>query len=205
MTLFGQRQIVIVNEASVSGHAIANGETLWEFEWPGQSNAGANCSQALWIDESRVFLSKGYRGGCKLLDFSKTTPTTKVVYVAWQSTNLMKTKFTNVVLRDGFIYGLSDGILECIRVADGEQMWKDSRRGRFGHGQLLLVGKHLLISAEDGRCVLARAEPEQSTILGEIELFSDTTWNPLAVAGNLVLLRNAEEAACLEIAAFKDR
>ena len=26
----------------------------------------------------------------------------------------MKTKFTNVAIQDGYVYGLSDGILECV-------------------------------------------------------------------------------------------
>ena len=42
----------------------------------------------------------------------------------------------NLVQRDGFLYGLDDGIFACVDLADGSQRWKE---GRYGHGQGLLV------------------------------------------------------------------
>jgi hypothetical protein len=134
-----------------------------------------------------------------LLDFSKSRPGTALLYTRWKKAGHMKTKFTNAVLREGFVYGLSDGVLECIRAEDGERMWKDTRHGRFGHGQLLLVEDLLLITAEDGRCVLAEANPQRSVVLGEIQVLNGTTWNPMAVVQDYVLLRNAEEAVCLQL------
>jgi outer membrane protein assembly factor BamB len=199
MSLGGQEQIVSVNEASVSGHRIDSGELLWRFDWPGQSNGAANVSQPLRIDEYRLLLSKGYHTGSMLLDFSKSRPGTALLYTRWKKAGHMKTKFTNAVLREGFVYGLSDGVLECIRAEDGERMWKDTRHGRFGHGQLLLVEDLLLITAEDGRCVLAEANPQRSVVLGEIQVLNGTTWNPMAVVQDYVLLRNAEEAVCLQL------
>jgi outer membrane protein assembly factor BamB len=199
MSLGGQEQIVSVNQATVSGHRVDSGELLWRFDWPGQSNGAANVSQPLRIDEYRLLLSKGYQTGSMLLDFSKSRPGKTLLYTRWKKTGYMKTKFTNAVLREGFVYGLSDGVLECIRAEDGERMWKDTRRGRFGHGQMLLVEDLLLIAAEDGRCVLAEANPQRSVVLGEIQVLDGTTWNPLALVQEYVLLRNADEAVCLQL------
>ena len=55
----------------------------------------------------------------------------------WRQSGLLKTKFTNVTIYEGHAYGLSDGILECVRLEDGKRRWKG---GRYGQGQVLRVG-----------------------------------------------------------------
>jgi outer membrane protein assembly factor BamB len=199
MSLHGVQQIVIVNEKTVSGHRLDDGTELWQFEFPGQSNAGASVSQTIRVDEERLFLSKSYHVGARLLDFSKSSPIAVVASEVWKKNSVMKTKFTNAVLINGYVYGLSDGIMECIRVDDGERMWKENRNGRFGHGQILAVGEHILVSTEDGRCVLLQASPEKMNLLGEVPVLEGTTWNPLAIVGDRVFLRNGQQAACLQV------
>ena len=48
----------------------------------------------------------------------------------WASNKVLRTKFTNVTIKDGYVYGLSDGILECIELATGERMWRSARLPR---------------------------------------------------------------------------
>ena len=55
---------------------------------------------------------------------------------------VMKTKFCNVVLRDGFVYGLDDVLLECMELETGAVKWKKRRQPVFGHGQIMLIGKY---------------------------------------------------------------
>jgi outer membrane protein assembly factor BamB len=195
--LHGENQIVIVNESSVSGHHPQDGTMLWQFDWPGQSNGGASVSQTISIDEEHLFLSKSYHVGSMLLDFSKSLPNATIVGTVWKNAGVLKTKFSNAVLHNGFLYGLSDGIMECIRADDGKKMWKDGKNGRFGHGQILLVDEHILVSAEDGRCVLLHASPDKLQILGEVSVVEGVTWNPLSIVGDHVFMRNGVEAACL--------
>ncbi len=199
MSIQGVEQVVVVNESTASGHDPETGDVLWSCDWPGESNGGASVSQAVLIDSSHVLLSKGYGGGARMLNFTASSPPIFVVSTQWKNASLLKTKFTNVVYRDGYLYGLSDGILECVRAVDGKRMWKDARNGRLGHGQLLVVGKHLLISSEDGRCVFGRADPSSFQKIGEISVLSGISWNTIAIAGNRVLMRNGEQAACLEV------
>ena len=111
----------------------------------------------------------------------------------------LKTKFTNVAIKDGYIYGLSEGILECVNLQTGKRGWK--QRG-FGHGQLLIVGSVLLIMSEEGELVIAETNPEIYTETGRIKaLYSELTpcWNNLCVYGDLLLVRNAEQAACYKL------
>ena len=58
-------------------------------------------------------------------------------------TDAMKTKFSNVCVKDGFAYGLDEGRLACLEVATGKRRWKGTN---YGYGQNLRVGDHILVS-----------------------------------------------------------
>lgn len=193
--LAGQQLVITVNEAHVAAYDAVTGETVWEFPWPGHSNSDASCSQPQLLPGSRLFISKGYGVGAAVFSLTVTAQDWTIAPV-WQQSNLLKTKFTNAAVRDGHAYGLSDGILECVRLADGKRAWK---KGRYGQGQVLLVGDTLLVQAESGEVVAVPATPEKPEEQGRLAALDSQTWNTLCLAGNRLLVRNAEEAACFEL------
>jgi outer membrane protein assembly factor BamB len=194
-TIDGTIQIIIVNESSITGHVPATGAVLWRFEWPGTSNMDASTSQAVPIGEGQFFVSKGYNGGATIFQLQREGETWSATEL-WKNPRLMKTKFTNVAVKDGFVYGLSDGILECIDLAGRKRAWK---QGRYGHGQLLRIGDLLLVVSEIGELILVEANPREHVELGRFQALDGQTWNNPALAGGHLLVRNAEEAACYEL------
>ncbi|MEM7584183.1 MAG: PQQ-binding-like beta-propeller repeat protein [Acidobacteriota bacterium] len=196
-TVGGVRQILIVNESSASGHDVTNGRVLWRHPREGKSNANANVSQAVAVGPNQVFLSKGYALGATLIELVAKGDGTFDTREIWQNSRVMRTKFTNVAIKDGYAYGLSDGILECIELATGERMWKG---GRYKHGQILRVGDLLLVLAESGEVLLIEATPERKNhVLGRFQAIEGKSWNNLALYGSLLLVRNGEEAAAYEL------
>jgi outer membrane protein assembly factor BamB len=113
----------------------------------------------------------------------------------WESPRL-KSKFANLIVHEGCVYGLDDGVLTCLDPASGERRWKS---GRHGHGQLLLVAGLLLVQTEEGELVLVEPSPEAYRELGRFEALDGKTWNPPALAGSLLLVRNDREAAAYEL------
>ena len=111
-------------------------------------------------------------------------------------TKKMKAKFSNPVARDGFLYGLDDGIFACVDLQDGSQRWKE---GRYGHGQGLLIGELYLLMSEQGELVLLHPTPEAPNELTRFRVFDRKTWNTIALTGDLLLARNDKEAACLRL------
>lgn len=196
-TLGGVEQILSVNEDNVSGHDPRSGNVLWQHAWPGNSAASASCSQPVPVGGDRVFLSKAYGFGAVLISVSRQPDGSWQTAEVWpRKSSLMKTKFTNVVVRDGFAYGLSDGVLECVEIASGERQWKS---GRYGHGQILLVGDRILALGEDGVLHLVAAEPTGFQELGEFPVLEGQTWNNLCLFGRRLLVRNGQQAACYEL------
>lgn len=200
-TLAGVEQVLIVNQDYVSGHDVQTGKVLWEHVWPGKSYADANVSQAVPVPPDRVFLSKGYGHGAALVQLVARAGGTFEARQRWHSPRVMRTKFTNVALRRGYVYGLSDGILECIDLETGRRMWKS---GRYGHGQILRAGGLLLVLAESGELVLVEATPQRANrVLGRFQALDGKTWNTIALSGPYLLVRNARQAACYRLAVQK--
>jgi outer membrane protein assembly factor BamB len=189
-TLAGVRQVLIMNRSTVSSHDPATGRVLWQHDWARQDSV----AQPIVISDSRVLFSAGYGIGSRLLEITGTDGALAATLV-WESTRL-KAKFTNLVLHDGYIYGLDDGVLVCVDALDGERKWKS---GRYGHGQVILAGELLLVQTEDGELVLVEPRPDAHRELGRLPMFTRKTWNPPALAGRFLLVRNDVEAALFEL------
>lgn len=196
-TVAGVEQVLVLNEASVSGHYVESGELLWEFPRPGVTSADPNASQAVAVAPNRVFVSKGYGLGSALLELAPQASGTMAVKEVWANARVLRTKFSNVTVYQGYIYGLSDGILECVDLETGERVWK---HGRYHHGQILRVGDLLIILSEDGEVLLVEATPERpDNVLGRFQALSGKTWNNFALYGPYLVVRNGEEAAVFRL------
>ncbi len=200
-TLAGVPQILIFNYGSVAAHDPNGGELLWQYPWP----SGTQCvSQPVPLPDDHLFVSSAYGIGCKLFQIAHDADNQLKATLVWETPRL-KAKFTNVVHRDGYIYGLDDGVLVCLDLADGQRRWK---RGRYGHGQIILVdgpgesgnqNDLLLVSAESGDVLLVEVNPDESKELARLPALASKTWNNPALAGQYLLVRNDREAACYEL------
>ena len=189
-TLADVPQILMFNSKRVTSHDLASGRVLWEYPWGvGQPHV----AMPVPVGTNRVVFSSGYGVGSELLEISPGASNSLAAHRVWRS-NRMKAKFSNLVAREGFLYGLDDGVLACIDLRDGSLRWKE---GRYGHGQGLLMGDLYLLMAESGELVLLRLAPTAPEELGRFRVFGAKTWNPIAIAGPLLLVRNDREAACL--------
>jgi outer membrane protein assembly factor BamB len=100
------------------------------------------------------------------------------------------------VLHGGYLYGLDESILACIDAATGDLKWKG---GRYGYGQVLLAGDHLIVLTEDGELALVRATPEAHHELARFPAIEGKTWNHPVIAGGVLLVRNLREMAAFDI------
>lgn len=197
MEIGGVPQIVTLGQAQVTSVDPATGRTLWQAEFPGPQ---PKVAQPRLLGDDLVLASAGYGLGSKLY---RVTPPPEgsedsggwSVEKLWDSPRL-KSKFANFVEKDGVVYGLDDGILVAIDPEDGQRLWK---KGRYGHGQILLVGDTILVQTEDGDLILVEATPEKHHELAKIKALSDKSWNQPALAGRYLLVRNHKEAAVYEL------
>jgi outer membrane protein assembly factor BamB len=191
MDLCGVTQAVVFNRSLVEGHNLENGKVFWAHPWP---TGTPHCAMPIQIATNRVMASQGYGVGSELLEISRTNANWSVERV-WKS-NRLKSKFANLIFYNGFVYGLDDGIMACLDPATGEKKWQGERHG---HGQMLLVRDLILMTAENGEVLLISPSPAEEKIVARFRALTSKTWNPPALAGEYLLVRNDIEAACFKM------
>jgi len=192
MTLAGREQVVMMNQASVAGHDPVTGALLWESSVPGTEPRAA---QPLPLSANRVLFSIGYGIGSKVFEISTGGESAQSAKLVW-ATPRLKSKFANLITHEGSVYGLDDGVFVCLDPQTGERRWK---AGRYGHGQIILAGKHLLVQTESGEVVLIEPNPERLIEVARFRALEGKTWNPPAFAAPILLVRNDLEAAAYEM------
>jgi outer membrane protein assembly factor BamB len=190
--LAGVTQILAFNAGSISGYDPKTGAALWQRPW---GNGNVVCSSPVLVSSNRVLFSSGYGVGSELLEITHESNDRLSSERIWKSIRL-KSKFGHLFMREGCVFGLDDGMFACVDLKDGSQRWKEHR---YGHGQGLVVGDLYLLMAESGELVLLRPTPEAANELARFRVFDTKTWNPIALSGDLLLVRNDREAVCLRL------
>ena len=192
-TLGGKRQVVVVSAQRAMGLATEDGKLLWEYPW--KTEYDVNAAVPVVVGPNRLFLSAGYGHGSAVIEVESTAGGFQAKTI-WAN-NRMKNKFSASVLHQGYLYGLDEAILACVNVETGELKWKG---GRYGYGQLLLAGNHLVVTTEDGEVALVKASPDSHQEVAKFPALSGKTWNVPAIAAGTLLVRNSTEMAAFQLA-----
>jgi len=192
VTLAGKRQVLIVSARRVMGLAVQDGALLWDYPWV--TEHGINSAQPVILGDNRFFISAGYGHGAAVVEISPSGDKFSARTV-WENTR-MKNKFTSSVLENGYLYGLDEAILACIRADTGELKWKG---GHYGYGQVLLTGGYLVVLSESGELALVKATPDGYQEIAKFQAIEGKTWNHPALAGGRLLVRNTNQMACFDL------
>ncbi|WP_395740854.1 PQQ-binding-like beta-propeller repeat protein [Prosthecobacter sp.] len=195
LTLAGREQIVNLNSNSVTGHAPASGEVLWNFAWPGMF---PKVGQPVQVTPERIFITSSYGLKSHLLEIKADGAGKLSAASVWES-KAPRTKFSSASVFGTHAYALDEGTFCCVDLATGERGW---REGRYGFGQQVRVGDQwMIVQAEKGFAALVKANPERLEEVSRLEALNSKTWNPPTLAGRWLLLRNDREAVCYELPA----
>ncbi|VTR97858.1 PQQ-binding-like beta-propeller repeat protein [Tuwongella immobilis] len=207
-TLAGIRQVLLFDGEGIAGYDPTTGKEFWRVLWT--TNQGINVAQPIVVDDKTVFVASGYGVGGGWVevtpadgDAASKSPLKAKLLNRTKST-VMRCKFTSPVLHQGHIYGLNDGKLECIDARTGEVKWKDDRRPRegqaYGHGQLLLVGKWLVMQTEFNEVVLIEATPDELREGWRIQPLEGTkSWNTPTIADGRLYVRSDRDMAAFDL------
>lgn len=203
VTLHGERVVLQTSDDVLTGHAVADGRQLFEAPWPGQSDNMPSCSQPIPVGRDQLLMTKGYGHGSSLLGVEREADGWSINPLwAPPVQPVLQTKYSNVVVRDGYAYGLNGTILQCVDIETGQIAWRKRRRPSFDFGQVLLAGAQLLVMTEkSGEVVMVDADPERYRERGALQALEEgeVCWNNPALAGDLLLVRNAVEAAAYRL------
>lgn len=196
LTICDQPQIVLQAGPGVLAVNPADGRTLWKFEWTNEYDNNATQPQQLSEHPNDLLIATGYRGGAVRLSFDLESNGHVSPHEVWQTTSTMRTKFCNFAQFGKVLVGLDNGILCGVDAETGTRLWK---KGRYGHGQMLKVGEHLMVIEERGRLHLLKPDAKGHHPLGHVAALDRKTWNHPVLVDNRLILRNDQEIVCLQL------
>ncbi|MET0624646.1 MAG: PQQ-binding-like beta-propeller repeat protein, partial [Pyrinomonadaceae bacterium] len=192
VTLGGVTQIVLMNGPGALGVAPADGRVLWRYELP----TGGRIVQPALTADGDLLLAQGEGGDLYRVAVAQGAGAW-AVEERWTSYGL-KPYFSDFVVHKGHAYGFDNGKIACIDLKDGWQRWDG---GDYGSGQLVLLPEQdvLLLVSEQGALALVGATPDRFNELARFPAIKGKTWNHPVLAGDLLLVRNAEEMAAFRL------
>ena len=195
LSLLGEDHLLVALEGKIAGLDPNNGETLWETPWKIFLN-NAQIVQPIAISKNSFLLAAGYGKGAECLSIARDSASDKyLIDSVWESKNL-KAKFSNPVLKDGYLYGFSENLLVCLETKSGKLMWRGKK---YGYGRILLVGQKLLILGNTGELSVIAANPNEFLEISSNQLLNDARcWNGPALVNGYLIARNGEQIACFD-------
>lgn len=194
MTIAGERQILMHDETGLSGIRIDDGKLLWTHASP-HVESFQPMLQAHLISDDRLIIN--WDSGILCLKIRHVDDAWQLEEL-WKS-NKLKPSFNEFVIHGDHIYGLDDGIFCCFNLTNGQRLWK---KRRYGFGQMLMLPdlNELLVLTERGEIVRVAIDPSEHREIGRFKAIEGKTWNHPVLAHGHLIVRNAEEMACFEVA-----
>lgn len=185
--LAGTRQIVTLTDKYIVGVGLTDGKLLWQVSYP-VSGMGYNAATPI-IDGQTVYIS-GQSRGTKALRIEKQGDTWAAKEL-WSNPQL-GVQFNTPVLKNGFLYGLSDrGNYFCINAATGETAWTDTERRR-NYCAILDCGTVMLGLTQDGTLTVFQPDGKAFTQVAAIKVAETPTYAHPILAGNRIFVRDQD-------------
>jgi outer membrane protein assembly factor BamB len=190
--LGGVRQVLMQDSGALRAVSVDDGKLLWEYPSGGEMSVPMLLPRVVRNDQVLAAVD----AGMALLEV-KQVDGKWTVEEPWIS-NRIRPNFNDVVTHKGQVIGLDDGILCALDLETGERVWK---KGRYGHGQVLLLSDQdaVLVQGARGEVVLVGIGGDKPEELGRFEAIEGKSWNHPAVVANRLYVRNGEEIACYEL------
>ena len=194
LNLLGENHLLAAVEGKIAGLNPNDGKTLWEKPWKIFLN-NAQIAQPIALSKNSFLLAAGYGKGAECWNISRRANGKYLIETNWKSKNL-KAKFSNPVLKNGYLYGLSENLLVCLEAKTGELKW---RGNKYGYGRILVSKDKLLILGNTGVLSIVDATPDQFKEVFSEQLLSNVRcWNGPALASGYLVAMNGEELACFD-------
>jgi outer membrane protein assembly factor BamB len=196
LTVAGTKQIAIPTEKSVVGIGISDGKLLWKIPSAPPRRA-YNAATPIVDGQIVIYAAKGR--GTKAIKVGKQG-NSFVTKELWSNPEL-GTQFNTPVLKDGFLYGLSDGgNLFCINAQNGQTAWTDETRlDRGGFTAIVDAGSCLMALPSNSELIVYKPSKKQYEELAKIKVADTPTYAHPVIAGNRIYIKDQDSVTLLII------
>lgn len=199
----GARQLMIWHPTAISSLEPATGRVLWEV--PFQVDLGMTVPTL--VHSGPHLLATTFYNGARMLKLDEHKPGATLL---WRGDSFAPHSIISTpIVRGDYIYGMSQGQLQCWELATGKQVWRtrDLIPGRttpFATAFFVRNGDRYFINTERGDLVIAQLSPQGYQEISRTHLIEPTHpyarepqgavhWSHPAYANRHVIVRNDKE------------
>lgn len=195
-TIEGTKQIVTLTEKSVVGIATADGKLLWQLPFVPERMA-YNAATPIVDGQTVIYMGKGR--GIKAVKIEKKGDGFTTAEL-WSNVEVAP-QFNTPVLKEGFLFGLSDrGNLFCVDAKTGKTAWIDqTSRDRGGFTAIVDVGACLMALPSSSELTVFKPGDKGYAELAKIKVSDSPIYAHPVVAGNRIIIKDQESVAMLTI------
>jgi outer membrane protein assembly factor BamB len=196
----GADQIVLTTAQGLTAFDPIKGDVVWQYDWDFSEEYGKDfnrVTQPAQVSDTDFLIGTSFGNGLRRVHVGRDGSNWKSDQV-WES-KAISPYYNDLVVHKGHLYGIQAPFLICADLESGKSAWKE--RG-YGAGQILLLADQdlLLVLAENGDVALVEAKPESRKEIARFHAIEGKTWNHPVIARGRLYVRNAQEAACFELA-----
>jgi outer membrane protein assembly factor BamB len=199
----GARQLLIWHPLALTSLDPASGKTHWEF--PFQIDLGMTVPTL--VQRGRYLLATTFYNGARMLTLDQLKPGATLL---WRGDSFAPHSIISTpVIQGDYIYGMSQGQLQCWELETGRQVWRTrelipGRTTPFATAFFVRNGDRYFINTERGDLVIARLSPEGYQEISRAKLIEPTHpyarepqgavhWSHPAYANKHIVIRNDRE------------
>lgn len=187
MTVEGKKQLVAYTEKSLIGLSLDDGKLLWKVDALAQNRF---YNSATPVIDGQTVIVTGQGTGTRAIKIEKQGEE-YVPKELWNNPDL-GTKYNTPVIKDGFLYGLSNGRkLYCMDAAKGLTMWTDTTMNS-DFGSLINCGSVLMTLPSNSNLIVFNPSEKAYTQLTKIKVSDKPIFTTPLVSGNRIFIKEAE-------------
>ncbi len=190
----------------ISAEAGREGTLLWIAEaW----DRSVIAPSPVVLEDGRIFATAGYGGGGMMLKVTREGGAFRVeAPLAFRANQGFASEQQTPVLADGHLFGVLPNDagplrnqLACVSPDDPRSfVWTSGRERRFGLGPYLVADGKVYALSDDGVLTMLQATAEGYRERGRKRILDGhDAWAPMALAGGLLVLRDATRMVCVDL------
>jgi outer membrane protein assembly factor BamB len=212
----GRRVLVVWTGDRMVGLDPTNGHEVWEYPWPWTKWPIAIATPVLHKD--MLLFSEAHKGTLLVRLLQDKPQIEKLWHRRKEDTQhgaALHCLISTPLIDGDYVYGAdSRGVLRCLRLDTGEQVWEDRTavpEDRFATIHLIRHGDKTWMFNERGELIIACLTPEGFQELSRAKLIEPTldqlrqrggvAWSHPAFAYRHIFIRNDKELVCADLSA----
>jgi outer membrane protein assembly factor BamB len=188
MTVGGSKFIVTQTDKRIVAINAADGALAWEAPF---KPAGMGVNSATPIADGQTLIYTGLGRGVVAVQLEKQGDSMTAKQL-WANPDLSP-RFSTPVLKDGFLYGLSDKAgFYCINAKTGQTAWNEANTQRGSFGSVLDAGSALVALTPKSHLIVFQPSDKAYTEIANIKVADSATYSEPVLAGDRVYIEDQD-------------